>query len=613
MNFRIQHLQWAGSIGVVAVCVAMAIITTVPKLSDYVDAQRTMSEFSKLNAVLTAAYAVSAERGPANNFMSATGSARDEYRDALVAARARTDASLSKVADLLPRDAAPSSEAVADFEMAKALLAKGRHDVDAAKIDSDRGKGVEVAAAIEAMFSAADKMQDLGNDVGRTVIASDPAVGVDVISATAASGLREHAGRLGSYVVMLLVSGSGTGSPYLTAFHSEMARVHDLYALLSNYASGAVSRNDVSSALLAVQKSYFGGSLVYASRVVDGLDTGRVPSSTDFTISYVPGMMATDTLRSAILSNGMRTASDSQANALRTVLVSFLLSATAIAVMIGVAWTAHRVLFQPLLLVRLQIDEIAAGKVADDSETVYRAGGVEIREIIKGLAFLRGQLRRKNELEAERQAMADELKRQSNTDALTGLLNRRALGDRVEALFSKRELQGAGVGVIIFDVDHFKSINDRPRRRRSRAGADRRTAGAKSAERGLLCPLRRRGIRRGAARRRRGRIAARGRTPVRLPEWRRGRGDSRRGDGELRCRLAGAGCRGRLGRGHPYRRRAAVPGQAFGPQHGLCGRSGTDRVRLHRSAPLGQPQGLTSRQLSPAAVVSPFGFSMRHG
>ena len=38
------------------------------------------------------------------------------------------------------------------------------------------------------MFSAADKMQDLGNDVGRTVIASDPAVGVDVISATAASG-----------------------------------------------------------------------------------------------------------------------------------------------------------------------------------------------------------------------------------------------------------------------------------------------------------------------------------------------------------------------------------------------------------------------------------------
>ena len=117
MNFRIQHLQWAGSIGVVAVCVAMAIITTVPKLSDYVDAQRTMSEFSKLNAVLTAAYAVSAERGPANNFMSATGSARDEYRDALTAARARTDASLGKVADLLPGDATPSSEAVADFEI----------------------------------------------------------------------------------------------------------------------------------------------------------------------------------------------------------------------------------------------------------------------------------------------------------------------------------------------------------------------------------------------------------------------------------------------------------------------------------------------------------------
>lgn len=44
----------------------------------------------------------------------------------------------------------------------------------------------------------------------------------------------------------------------------------------------------------------------------------------------------------------------------------------------------------------------------------------------------------------------------ANTDALTGLLNRRAIFER----FPRSGLD-AGTGVVIFDLDHFKSINDR--------------------------------------------------------------------------------------------------------------------------------------------------------
>lgn len=42
------------------------------------------------------------------------------------------------------------------------------------------------------------------------------------------------------------------------------------------------------------------------------------------------------------------------------------------------------------------------------------------------------------------------------TDSLTGLLNRRALFDRFE-----REMLPAGTAVLMFDIDHFKQINDR--------------------------------------------------------------------------------------------------------------------------------------------------------
>lgn len=44
----------------------------------------------------------------------------------------------------------------------------------------------------------------------------------------------------------------------------------------------------------------------------------------------------------------------------------------------------------------------------------------------------------------------------ANTDVLTGLLNRRAVFDQ----FGWRPL-GVGTAVMIFDLDHFKSINDR--------------------------------------------------------------------------------------------------------------------------------------------------------
>lgn len=42
----------------------------------------------------------------------------------------------------------------------------------------------------------------------------------------------------------------------------------------------------------------------------------------------------------------------------------------------------------------------------------------------------------------------------ANTDALTGLLNRRALEDRL------KKLKGSPVAVVFVDVDNFKSIND---------------------------------------------------------------------------------------------------------------------------------------------------------
>ena len=47
------------------------------------------------------------------------------------------------------------------------------------------------------------------------------------------------------------------------------------------------------------------------------------------------------------------------------------------------------------------------------------------------------------------------------TDHLTGLLNRRAFMDNAGALCAQQAKRGEAVAMLMFDLDHFKSINDR--------------------------------------------------------------------------------------------------------------------------------------------------------
>jgi len=47
------------------------------------------------------------------------------------------------------------------------------------------------------------------------------------------------------------------------------------------------------------------------------------------------------------------------------------------------------------------------------------------------------------------------------TDSLTGLPNRRALFEAVDAFGQERDFRGGAISVLIFDLDHFKQTNDR--------------------------------------------------------------------------------------------------------------------------------------------------------
>jgi diguanylate cyclase (GGDEF)-like protein len=57
--------------------------------------------------------------------------------------------------------------------------------------------------------------------------------------------------------------------------------------------------------------------------------------------------------------------------------------------------------------------------------------------------------------------LLDRLVRDARTDQLTGLLNRRGFDELVPHELAGARRNGSCVGVVTFDIDHFKRINDR--------------------------------------------------------------------------------------------------------------------------------------------------------
>lgn len=64
------------------------------------------------------------------------------------------------------------------------------------------------------------------------------------------------------------------------------------------------------------------------------------------------------------------------------------------------------------------------------------------------------------ELQTELYRMKEEFYRLSRTDPLTGCFNRRAILERLQAELARASREGQSLGVGMFDIDHFKSVND---------------------------------------------------------------------------------------------------------------------------------------------------------
>ncbi len=132
---------------------------------------------------------------------------------------------------------------------------------------------------------------------------------------------------------------------------------------------------------------------------------------------------------------------------LNTLLIAFGVAWIVAVMSMSGAVSAMRRIVRPLEDLSRAAQRLATGDYAARAPV---AGDREIAEL--GLAF--------NEMAAEIQKQHDATELRARTDELSGLPNFRAFGERLAEELGRAERYPEQVGLLIFDIDHFKKYND---------------------------------------------------------------------------------------------------------------------------------------------------------
>lgn len=456
VHVRLQHLQWVGGAAVAACCLLLGGATLFASLDDYARYRTGLSELDRFHRVLAAADAVTAERPPSNSAMLATPDQLAAAAGELAARRVETDRLLDE-AEL--QFAGPEDEkrrASVVETRARLQLARGKVDAVAQRYEL-RG-GSRLFDAIEALYAAADAGEEMRDAFGREVIARTPQISTEIFLGMTASRLREQAGRVGSHLVMMLTANKADDDAIFARLLETTGRLDALGDVMRNYAGAVFPGGEVDAAMKRLDKVYFNEALPFALLTAQSDAKRNTMSVAEFRSRFTPSLKSAEALRDLIVASSHAKFAERRNGAAVNVFVTATLTGIVWLILLITAVLFRRSLFGPLMRARDEVVAIARGDLSEPAAT--RRLSREIREMFEGLSVLRAEQLHKLELERDQLRMASELRQLSETDALTRLLNRRAIEAAAVRAFEEADASGGALALVMFDVDHFKSVND---------------------------------------------------------------------------------------------------------------------------------------------------------
>ncbi|SFC51330.1 diguanylate cyclase (GGDEF) domain-containing protein [Bosea sp. CRIB-10] len=420
--------------------------------SDYIRASRNFEALTLYRKVLTAANRLSAERGPMNSVLGEEPAPDTAARRKLAEFRALSDRSL---AEILPDvdSGAPHLVGREGLEAVQLRLAEARRAADRLSVlPLAERSGADIQGVIAGMFDVVETMRPVVTGAMAELIEHDSTLAGHALAGQMLGDLREYAGRMGSFLAPSIAA----HEPLSMAAHDELAltrgRLLQIWQSLERQLAQHADAPELVAAVHEANRLYFGEGLGLIARLAAEGRSNRYSVTTEaMTLQYVPSMAPLERLRESFLDDMLM-----HAQASRTASAWWLQAVIAFTVLIvlinlTLLLAARRRIFRPLLQARDHIVALAEERGLDRPARSDRHGS-EIHELFAALETLRLKLR-------ERLRLTERLKVQAETDALTGLLNRRTF-DRLGQSDPDFDYLPAETGLILMDIDRFKPIND---------------------------------------------------------------------------------------------------------------------------------------------------------
>lgn len=118
-----------------------------------------------------------------------------------------------------------------------------------------------------------------------------------------------------------------------------------------------------------------------------------------------------------------------------------------------------RLILRPMAQLEQAILKVQSGQFS--SAMLPDGGSDEIGRLMNLFKHMAGKvLESRSDLERKVRERTEALERLAHIDPMTALLNRRGMGERLEAAIGRKQRDGSRFGLLLLDVDYFKSIND---------------------------------------------------------------------------------------------------------------------------------------------------------
>jgi diguanylate cyclase (GGDEF)-like protein len=458
----LNRLFWLVSIALMLLFSVLAARIVLIEWDAYRRGARSVDAVRVVQLTLLAMEKVSIERGPSNALMGGDGNALLALRKRLDAARRDSDEALFRVLESLRQEAdVRYAPAIRKIEAVRQALGPARDRVDQqVGLVKWQRSSRDITEAVDGMVALIPMMVSSVADLSSIAIQADPEVLDGLTGMRVAASLREYAGQVGSKFTAPVIMQRPLTKNEVIEIGKLYGRIEQLRTLLDIQMRAYKDNTAFRTALSELDAEYFGQGFPFLDGLLQtGLLSGSYEVNTaELAARYVPPMGSILRLRDVILVDLIREAEIRHRQAFNLLVGAITMTLFAFVFFFMLLYLVRQRVLQPVLKATQLVVGLAEGN--HDAPIPQARHQDEIGDMLRALHVLKARSLERISLAGERETLIEQLQLSSNTDFLTGVLNRRAFFAHSEQQLAIAQRYGRNLALILLDIDHFKRFND---------------------------------------------------------------------------------------------------------------------------------------------------------